>query len=240
MRKILISAIIAITPSIILADMDRCVSCHGVDFEKKALGVSIVVKDMSESEIKAALDGYKQGKGGSMKELMMQEVNLGVDTDAMAADIYNEARTPGFDEPDDEFIFQKRYSVKSLHKIKVKLQKAKSKDEVKKIKKQIEATALELYTYDKLLREEFNFDKVKANKKPLSKKEILKRVSKAKKCVDHSFDEKSMLKCRVDFMDLAVSFIKDKEKAIKAKSKKAPIYTGEGAVDISKYLKHKK
>jgi len=43
--------------------MDRCVSCHGVDFELKALGVSKVVKNMSEQEIKAALDGYKNGLG---------------------------------------------------------------------------------------------------------------------------------------------------------------------------------
>ena len=39
---------------------------------------------------------------------MIKEVNLGVDTDAMSADVYNEARIPGFDEPNDEFIFQKR------------------------------------------------------------------------------------------------------------------------------------
>ena len=94
-------------PMILSADMDRCVSCHGVDFEKKALGVSKIVKDMSELEIKAALDGYKRGEGGSMKALMIDEVNLGVDTDAMAADVYSESRTPGFEEPTDELFFKK-------------------------------------------------------------------------------------------------------------------------------------
>jgi hypothetical protein len=59
-----------------------------------------------------------------MKDLMIQEVNLGVDTDAMSADVYNEARTPGFDEPEDEFIFQKRFTVRSLDKIKKKYKKS--------------------------------------------------------------------------------------------------------------------
>jgi len=124
MNKIALIAFIAtvsILPTVLMADMDRCVSCHGVDFEKKALGKSKIVKDMSEKEIKAVLDGYKRGEGGLLKEIMIKEVNLGVDTNAMAADVYSEARTPGFDEPDDEFIFQKRMSVRTLHKIKTNI-----------------------------------------------------------------------------------------------------------------------
>ena len=39
-------AILIITPMLSMADMDRCVSCHDVDFEKKALGVSKIVKGM--------------------------------------------------------------------------------------------------------------------------------------------------------------------------------------------------
>ena len=42
----------------------------------------------------------------------IKEVNLSVNTDAMARDIYNECRTAGFDEPSNEFIFQKRFAVK--------------------------------------------------------------------------------------------------------------------------------
>jgi cytochrome c-type protein NapB len=61
MKKIALATLFTL-PVLLLADMDRCVYCHGVDFEKKALGVSKVVKNMSEKEIKAALDGYKQGK----------------------------------------------------------------------------------------------------------------------------------------------------------------------------------
>ncbi len=88
MKKLIAVSLIFTLP--ILADMDRCVSCHGVDFEKKALGTSRVVKDMSEAEIKKALDGYKKGQGGAMKDIMIKEVNVGVDTDAMAAEVYHE------------------------------------------------------------------------------------------------------------------------------------------------------
>ncbi len=238
MKKLLnitMGALIA-APLFLQADMDRCVSCHGVDFEKSALGVSKIVKNMSEEEIKAALDGYKKGVGGSMKELMMQEVNLGVDTDAMAADIYNEIHTPGFDEPNDEFIFQKRLSVKTLHKIKTNLKEA-TKEDMPKISSQIKAAAFTMYAYDPLLQSKVNFSDFEA--KELSKKDMLESVSKVKKCVDHSFSEEEIVKCRVEFLTLAGNLVKNEEKKIKAKSKaaKKPIFTGEMAVDMSQYLK---
>jgi len=61
MTKIKMAALAALVviPMVLTADMDRCVSCHGVDFEKKALGVSKVVKGMSEQEIKADLDYWR-------------------------------------------------------------------------------------------------------------------------------------------------------------------------------------
>ena len=65
MKKTMLIGLILL-PLFLLADTDRCVSCHGVDFEK-ALGVSKVVKNMTESQIKAAISGYKAGKGGSKK-----------------------------------------------------------------------------------------------------------------------------------------------------------------------------
>jgi len=52
-----------------------CAGCHGQHFEKKAMGVSKVVKDMSKEEIIAALKGYKDGTyGGPMKEIMKSQV----------------------------------------------------------------------------------------------------------------------------------------------------------------------
>ena len=51
-----------------------CAGCHGKDFEKKALNVSKIVKDMKKADIVTALKGYKEGKGGAMKAVMMGQV----------------------------------------------------------------------------------------------------------------------------------------------------------------------
>jgi len=229
-----------ITPAVLLADMDRCVSCHGVDFEVKALGVSKVVKGMSEQQIKASLDGYKNGQGGPMKELMMSEVNVGVDTDAMAADVYSESITAGFEEPTEDFVFQKRFSVKTLNKLKNDIKAVSSKKDMKKISAQIKSIAFSMYTYDSLLQSKIAFNEFKPNPK-LNKKTILKMVSSIKKCVDHSFTEDEIVKCRVDFLKLAGSLVQNEANMMKKKQKKMkpPVYTGEGAIDISKYLDKK-
>ncbi len=240
MKKITLATLV-LAPLMLMADMDRCVSCHGVDFEKKALGVSRIVKNMSEAQIKAALDGYKNGKGGVMKALMMKEVDLGVDTDAMSADVYNEARTPGFDEPNDDFIFQKRLSVRTLHKIKTDIKNADPKKDMKKIVSQIKAAAFTMYIYDDLLKEKIDFKASKPSKEKLGLKKISKIVSNVKSCVDHSFTREDMAKCRVEFVNLATTITRNEEKKIKMKQKKnkLPIYTGAGSVDMIPYLKHK-
>jgi len=221
MKKIVLAGLLTL-PLLLLADMDRCVSCHGVDFEKEALGVSKIVKNMTEAEIKASLNGYKQGKGGSMKEVMMKEVNVGVDTDAMAADVYNEIITPGFEEPDAEFIFKKRRTVRGLFKIKQALKKADPKKDRKKILSQIKSFAFDIYTYDAALRKAVNLDTAKAQKMELKK--ILAIVSEAKSCTDHSFTEEALLKCRSSFINLASSLslqdAKMLQKKIKPKEKK--------------------
>ena len=52
-------------------DTKACGACHGAEFEKKAMGVSKIVKDMSKEDIIIALKGYKDGSyGGNMKGLM--------------------------------------------------------------------------------------------------------------------------------------------------------------------------
>ncbi len=54
-------------------NVNACKSCHGLKFEKKALGKSNIVSKMSHIEIKKALIGYKNGTrnkhgmGGIMK-----------------------------------------------------------------------------------------------------------------------------------------------------------------------------
>jgi cytochrome c-type protein NapB len=52
-------------------DTKACAGCHGADFEKKAMNVSKIVKDMSKDDIVKALKGYKDGSyGAAMKNIM--------------------------------------------------------------------------------------------------------------------------------------------------------------------------
>ena len=52
-----------------------CTSCHGKYWNKRALGKSKVVSNMSSYDIAMALKGYKNGTyGGSMKGLMKGQV----------------------------------------------------------------------------------------------------------------------------------------------------------------------
>jgi hypothetical protein len=216
MKKIVLAGLVAL-PLMLMADMDRCVSCHGVDFELKALGVSKVVKDMTEDQIRESLNGYKVGKGGSMKEVMMTEVNVGVDTDAMAADVYNEIITPGFEEPDAEFIFKKRRTVRGLFKIKQALKKSDPKKDRKKVLSQIKSFAFDIASYDPMLRKEVSKKDLKAE--TLSIDQILKTVTEAKSCTDHSFTEPDLLKCRTDFVTLATKLSLDDAEKLKLKIK---------------------
>ncbi len=67
-----------------------CVGCHGANFEKKAMGISKVVKDMSKEDIVKALKGYKDGSyGGAMKGLMKGQVASlsDADIDSIASSI---------------------------------------------------------------------------------------------------------------------------------------------------------
>jgi cytochrome c553 len=79
-KSIVIGAIlsIGIFATAIFADdlnLNRCIGCHGTQFEKSALGKSKVVKDMNASEIVTALKGYKDGTyGGTMKGIMKGQV----------------------------------------------------------------------------------------------------------------------------------------------------------------------
>jgi len=62
-----------------------CAGCHGQSFEKKAMGKSKVVKDMSKEDIVKALKGYKDGSyGGAMKGIMKGQVASLSDADMSA------------------------------------------------------------------------------------------------------------------------------------------------------------
>lgn len=48
----------------------KCVSCHGVDAQKRALNISKPLNTFSKEEITKALVGYQEGNyGGKMKKL---------------------------------------------------------------------------------------------------------------------------------------------------------------------------
>ena len=62
-----------------------CAGCHGQNFEKRAIGKSLVVKDMSLKEIIVALKGYKDGTyGDTMKQMMVSQVKNVKDADLEA------------------------------------------------------------------------------------------------------------------------------------------------------------
>jgi len=66
-------------------DTKGCTGCHGANFEKKAMGKSKVVKEMSKEEITKALKGYKDGSyGGAMKGIMKGQASKMSDEDIEA------------------------------------------------------------------------------------------------------------------------------------------------------------
>lgn len=79
MKKILLGMFVISTSMISLCagvNINTCKGCHGQNFQKKALGVSKVVKDLNRTEILTALKGYKAGTfGGSMKGIMKGQVS---------------------------------------------------------------------------------------------------------------------------------------------------------------------
>jgi cytochrome c-type protein NapB len=97
MKKTIITlaALAVASTSAFAVSTAACAGCHGQNFEKKALNVSKVVKDMSKDEIVAALKGYKAGTfGGSMKGVMDGQVKSLSDADieAIAAQIAGEKK----------------------------------------------------------------------------------------------------------------------------------------------------
>ena len=69
----------AILGSSVMADggalYKKCAGCHGGAGEKVALGKSKVIANMSEADLNAAMNGYKDGTyGGPMKGLMKGQV----------------------------------------------------------------------------------------------------------------------------------------------------------------------
>jgi len=85
MKKIVIATVATLalaTASMAAVNGKACMGCHGAHFEKKAMGKSKVVSDMTHAEIATALKGYKAGTyGGPMKGLMKGQVAKYSDAD---------------------------------------------------------------------------------------------------------------------------------------------------------------
>ncbi len=67
MKKFIVSlGVLAFANSLMATDVKAltkgCVACHGVKFEKKALGRSLVANTLSEKEIAEWLTDFKTGK----------------------------------------------------------------------------------------------------------------------------------------------------------------------------------
>jgi len=75
MKKIVLGTLLLSAAAFAAVNLGACKSCHGQNFEKKALGKSKVVKDLTKAEVSAALVGYKNGTyGGPMKGVMKGQV----------------------------------------------------------------------------------------------------------------------------------------------------------------------
>ena len=86
MKKVIVFLAVIGLSSVSMADaFKKCAGCHGAHGEKKALGKSKVIKDMSKADIVHALHGYKDGTyGGPMKGLMKGQVKSLSDADITA------------------------------------------------------------------------------------------------------------------------------------------------------------
>ena len=64
-----------VTSGAYAVNVSGCTGCHGQHFEKKSMGKSLIVKDMSLKEIVDSLKGYKAGiYGDTMKAMMVSQV----------------------------------------------------------------------------------------------------------------------------------------------------------------------
>jgi len=94
--KVVALGAILVSSSAYAVSIAACAGCHGQHFEKKAMGKSKIVKDMTLKEILASLKGYKAGTyGDTMKQMMVSQVkNLkDEDIEAMSLLIKIEAGT---------------------------------------------------------------------------------------------------------------------------------------------------
>ena len=73
---LIVTTIILLNINALAIDLKVCTGCHGKSFEKSAMNLSRIVKDLKPDEILTALKGYKDGSmGGSMQEVMSGQIS---------------------------------------------------------------------------------------------------------------------------------------------------------------------
>ena len=93
MKKIALALAIAAVSTLMASDgaalYTKCIACHGVKAEKKALNRSHVIQGWKADKIVLALKGYKAGTyGGAMKGLMKGQIATYDDTKIKAVAEY--------------------------------------------------------------------------------------------------------------------------------------------------------
>ncbi len=93
MKKIIVASLLSGVTALLAADgaelYKKCVSCHGANAEKSALGKSQVIQGWDKAKLVTALKGYKDGSyGGQMKAIMKGQVAPYSDADIEAVSGY--------------------------------------------------------------------------------------------------------------------------------------------------------
>jgi len=84
MKKMVLAILVAgsFTAAFANYNMATCKGCHGQEFQLKAMGQSLIVKDMTKDEIIASLKGYQDGSyGRNMAAVMKPQVAKLSDSD---------------------------------------------------------------------------------------------------------------------------------------------------------------
>ncbi len=82
MNKIILGTLLCSAAAFAAVSLGACKGCHGANFEKKALGKSMIVANMTKQAVSDSLVGYKNGTyGGPMKGVMKGQVARYSETD---------------------------------------------------------------------------------------------------------------------------------------------------------------
>ena len=103
--SVLLVASTFLPSNLVGVNLHTCTECHGKHFEKSAMGLSRIVKDLSKEELSTALKGYtKDAHGGTMKIVMSKQLSKFTDDEIaqIVEDIHDGNITDIVEEPTKE------------------------------------------------------------------------------------------------------------------------------------------